>query len=177
MTTRRPAPRACARRCATFQQRHYLENFVQSIFDCLDERARRHAGARRRRAVLQRRGHPDRHRHGGGQRLRPGAGRRARHSVDAGGSGLIRAKGALGGLILSASHNPGGPDGDFGIKYNVGNGGPAPEALTDAIHARSRAIDRFRIARLAPVDLARRGTTKVGDMRWRSSTRWPIMPR
>jgi phosphoglucomutase len=148
----------------TFQQRHYLENFVQSIFDCLENAP----GAT---LVL-----------GGDGRFyndeaiqtviamaaangfgRVLVGERGILSTPAA-SGLIRAKGALGGLILSASHNPGGPDGDFGIKYNVGNGGPAPEALTDAIHARSRAIDRFRIARLAPVDLARRGATKVGDM-------------
>ena len=57
-------------------------------------------------------------------------------------SAVIRGREAFGGIILSASHNPGGPDGDFGIKYNIGNGGPAPEKITDAIFARTKTIDR-----------------------------------
>ena len=61
-------------------------------------------------------------------------------------SNLIRRRGAIGGLILSASHNPGGPDEDFGIKYNVANGGPAPQGVTEAIFARTMTIDRYLTA-------------------------------
>jgi phosphoglucomutase len=73
-------------------------------------------------------------------------------------SHIIRKYGAFGGLILSASHNPGGPNGDFGIKYNVGNGGPAPERITDAIYARTQEIDRYKIALFNDVDLDETGT-------------------
>src|SRR3546814_5970711 len=66
---------------------------------------------------------------------------------------LIRSSGAFGGLVLSASHNPGGPDEDFGIKYNVSNGGPAPEKVTDAIHARTLSIDSYRILEAGDVDI------------------------
>jgi phosphoglucomutase len=148
----------------TFRQPHYLENFVQSIFDCLEN-------AQGATLVLGGDGRFHNEEaiqiviamaaaNGFGRIL---LGERGILSTPAA-SGLIRARSALGGLILSASHNPGGPDGDFGIKYNVANGGPAPEALTDAIYARSRKIDRFRIARHAPLDLARKGRTKVGTM-------------
>ena len=79
-------------------------------------------------------------------------------------SHLIRHHKAFGGFILSASHNPGGPDGDFGIKYNVGNGGPAPESVTDAVVARTKVIDRYLIKDSPAIDLATIGTYKSGDM-------------
>jgi phosphoglucomutase len=79
-------------------------------------------------------------------------------------SHIIRKYGAFGGLILSASHNPGGPDGDFGIKYNVGNGGPAPERITDAIYARTQEIDRYKIAMFNDVDLDETGTFDAGGL-------------
>ncbi len=60
-------------------------------------------------------------------------------------SNLIRQRKAAGGIVLSASHNPGGPDGDFGIKYNIANGGPAPEGVTDAIYRRTKEIQDYRI--------------------------------
>jgi phosphoglucomutase len=77
---------------------------------------------------------------------------------------VIRKHGAAGGLILSASHNPGGPDGDFGIKFNTANGGPAPETVTEAIFERSRSIDRFRILEDDDVDLDHEGRQMLGDM-------------
>jgi phosphoglucomutase len=80
-------------------------------------------------------------------------------------SELIRSRGALGGLILSASHNPGGPEGDFGIKYNISNGGPAPEKVTEAIHRRTQTIDRYRTVQAADIDLERDGETTLGAMR------------
>ena len=79
-------------------------------------------------------------------------------------SHLIRLSNALGGLILSASHNPGGPDGDFGIKYNISNGGPAPERVTEAIYARTRSIDRYLILDAPDLDLHRLGEQRLGDM-------------
>ncbi|NDG42932.1 MAG: hypothetical protein EBY28_27200, partial [Betaproteobacteria bacterium] len=67
---------------------------------------------------------------------------------------------ALGGIVLTASHNPGGPTEDFGIKYNVANGGPAPEALTDAIYSATTRISTVHIcAELPDVDLGVIGKT------------------
>ena len=79
-------------------------------------------------------------------------------------SAVIRARGTDGGIILSASHNPGGEDGDFGIKYNIPAGGPAPEAVTTAIFECTKKIAAYRIARVADVDLARLGETRLGEM-------------
>ncbi|HEU4564452.1 MAG TPA: alpha-D-glucose phosphate-specific phosphoglucomutase, partial [Gemmatimonadaceae bacterium] len=77
---------------------------------------------------------------------------------------IIRERGAAGGIILSASHNPGGPDGDFGVKYNTENGGPAPERVTEAIAARARAIDRYRILDAPDLSLDADGATTLGAM-------------
>jgi phosphoglucomutase len=79
-------------------------------------------------------------------------------------SNLIRKYGAVGGLILSASHNPGGPTEDFGIKYNVANGGPAPEKVTEAIFARTKTIDRWVTVEATDIDLETLGTIRVGPM-------------
>jgi phosphoglucomutase len=79
-------------------------------------------------------------------------------------SHLIRLRGTDGGLIMSASHNPGGPDADFGLKYNTPNGGPAPEGVTDQIFARTKTIDAYHILEAQDVDLRRIGTTQLGAM-------------
>ncbi|KAK0359298.1 hypothetical protein LTR94_031885, partial [Friedmanniomyces endolithicus] len=79
-------------------------------------------------------------------------------------SHLIRRRGALGGLVLSASHNPGGPDEDFGIKYNVANGGPAPEKVTEAIHARTLSITQWHAASGPDLDLDTPGEVTVEGM-------------
>jgi phosphoglucomutase len=75
---------------------------------------------------------------------------------------VIREYGARGGIILSASHNPGGPDGDFGIKYNDANGGPASEQVTESIYRHSAVLQRFHRVTGPAVDLARLGTTRRG---------------
>ena len=79
-------------------------------------------------------------------------------------SNLIRTHGAFGGFVLSASHNPGGEDGDFGLKFNVANGGPAPESITDAIFARTRTIDAYRILAADAPPLHTIGTATLGQM-------------
>lgn len=79
-------------------------------------------------------------------------------------SHLIRKNHADGGIILSASHNPGGIDGDFGVKFNTGNGGPAPESVTDAIYARTQELHEFRRLRTQDVDLSHVGLHRLGDM-------------
>jgi phosphoglucomutase len=79
-------------------------------------------------------------------------------------SHLIRLRGAVGGIILSASHNPGGPDGDFGIKYNGENGGPAPLAITDAIAGRAAALREYAMLEHDDIPLDRLGLHQLGDM-------------
>ncbi len=78
-------------------------------------------------------------------------------------SAVIRRRGALGGLILSASHNPGGIDEDFGIKYNISNGGPAPEAVTESIFEHTKKINRFFTLDHPPLDLDHEATIRVAD--------------
>jgi phosphoglucomutase len=161
----RPGTSGLRKKVETFRQRHYLENFVQAIFDSLE-------GFQGQTLVV-----------GGDGRFfnreaaqiilkiaaangfgRAIVGRGAILSTPAV-SALIRARGAFGGVVLSASHNPGGPDGDFGIKYNVANGGPAPEKITDAIYAKSREIASFKIVDAPDVDLEMIGDAMLGDMR------------
>ncbi len=77
---------------------------------------------------------------------------------------VIRKRRTFGGIILSASHNPAGPDGDFGIKYNTSNGGPAPEKVTDAVFAASKSITQYKILEAPDVDLSTIGEKRLGDM-------------
>jgi phosphoglucomutase len=79
-------------------------------------------------------------------------------------SHLIRLRQATGGIILSASHNPGGPNGDFGIKYNIANGGPAPERITETIFARASSMTRYRVWTETAPDISRIGESRLGDM-------------
>ncbi|MEO0934552.1 MAG: alpha-D-glucose phosphate-specific phosphoglucomutase, partial [Cyanobacteria bacterium J06641_2] len=77
---------------------------------------------------------------------------------------IIRKYKAFGGIILSASHNPAGPDEDFGIKYNTDNGGPAPEKITEAIFNRSKTIDGYKILEAEDVNLGKLGSFELGSM-------------
>ncbi|MDR9403314.1 MAG: alpha-D-glucose phosphate-specific phosphoglucomutase [Halothece sp. Uz-M2-17] len=148
----------------TFQQPHYLENFIQSIFNSLD--------------------------HYQGQRLVLGGDGRyynrtaiqtilkmaaangvGRVLVGQGGilstpaaSCLIRKYQAFGGIILSASHNPGGPEGDFGVKFNTPNGGPAPANVTEAIFAKSKEISEYKVLEADDINLDQQGEYKLGEM-------------
>jgi phosphoglucomutase len=76
---------------------------------------------------------------------------------------VVRKRGARGAIILSASHNPGGPEGDFGVKFNVANGGPAPEPVTEAIYTISRRIERYLIADCSDIDIGRPSVQKLGE--------------
>jgi phosphoglucomutase len=159
----RPGTSGLRKKVEVFRQPHFVENFVQSVFDCLEG----FAGAT---LVL-----------GGDGRyfnreaiqtiLRMAAANGfGRVLVGRGGllstpamSAQIRHHRAFGGIILSASHNPGGPHGDFGIKYNVGNGGPAPEAVTEAIYRRTQQIDRYLTLDTPDLEIDRLGSGRLGD--------------
>lgn len=157
----KPGTSGLRKKVQVFRQPGYLENFIQSIFDCLE---------RRDGATLVIGGDG---RYFNRQAIQTAiamaaANGIARAVVGRGGilstpaaSNLIRRRGAIGGLVLSASHNPGGPDGDFGIKFNAANGGPAPEGLTARFHARSQRIDRYLIADMEPVNLEQTGTLET----------------
>ncbi len=141
----RPGTSGLRKKVTVFQAPHYLENFVQSIFDSLEGFAGqtlvvggdgRYGNLEATKVILRMAAA-----NGFGRVL---VGRDGLLSTPAA-SCVIRKHTAFGGIILSASHNPGGPDGDFGIKYNTGNGGPAPERITDAIFECSKNIREYRI--------------------------------
>ena len=160
----KPGTSGLRKKVTVFQQPHYLQNFIQSIFDSLEGYAGKTLviggdGRFFNREAIQI-----------AIRMAAAAGF-GRVMVGKGGlmstpatSHLIRKYATFGGIILSASHNPGGPDGDFGIKYNAGNGGPAPEKITDAIFAKTKTIARYRIADAPDIDLDTIGTTSVAGM-------------
>lgn len=163
----RPGTSGLRKKVQVFQQPHYLENFVQALFDVLPELEGDYAG---KTLVLG--GDGRYHNRAAVQtivRMAAAAGF-GRVLVGRGGllstpaaSAVIRKHGAYGGIILSASHNPGGPDGDFGIKYNIGAGGPAPEKITEAIYARTQTIAEYRIADETPdIDVGTLGATRIG---------------
>ncbi|KAF1987241.1 Phosphoglucomutase, first 3 domain-containing protein [Aulographum hederae CBS 113979] len=79
-------------------------------------------------------------------------------------SHIIRIREATGGILLTASHNPGGPTEDFGIKYNLANGAPAPESVTNKIYETSKTLTSYKIADIPDVDLSTIGTQKVGPL-------------
>jgi phosphoglucomutase len=159
----KPGTSGLRKKVRVFAQPNYAENFIQSVFDVVErtEGATLVIGGDGRfhnRVVIA-------------QAIRMAAANGyGRVLVGQGGilstpaaSHVIRKYGANGGLILSASHNPAGPDEDFGIKYNIANGGPAPEAVTDAIFARTQTIDRWLVA-AGDVDIDTLGTGMVGGM-------------
>jgi phosphoglucomutase len=167
-TDQKPGTSGLRKKVAVFTAPNYLENFVQAVFDTIFDNAAAPAGTtlvlggdgryynREAIQVILRMAAAN----GFGKVL---VGQGGILSTPAA-SCVIRKFKTFGGLILSASHNPGGPDGDFGIKYNTGNGGPAPEKTTDAIFARSKALTSYRIVDAADLDLDRVGTQSLGDM-------------
>ncbi len=159
----KPGTSGLRKKVKTFAQAHYLANFVQAIFDSLERRQGKTLvlggdGRYYNREALQiiiKMACANGFQHliigKGGLLSTPAA------------SNLIRKSNAYGGLVLSASHNPGGPDEDFGIKYNVSNGGPAPEKYTDAFYQRSLVIDRYLIADCPDIDLDQTGISRLGN--------------
>ena len=160
----RPGTSGLRMKVRVFQQPHYLENFVQSVFDSIGEINGRTLvvggdGRFYNRQAIQ-------------TILKMAAANGfGRVLVGRGGilstpaaSCVIRKYEAHGGLILSASHNPAGPDEDFGIKYNISNGGPAPEAVTEAIFTRSQSISEYRILDAGDIDLDHLANLSLGGM-------------
>ena len=160
----KPGTSGLRKKVSVFQQPHYLENFVQALFDTLP-------GSRGKTLVV---GGDGRYYNdiaiqtilkmaaakGFGRVL---VGRNGLLSTPAT-SCIIRKYQAFGGIILSASHNPGGPDGDFGIKYNSANGGPAPEKLTDQVYQNTLEIPRYQIVNGQDIPLNTLGEHPLGDM-------------
>ncbi|EJL52381.1 MULTISPECIES: alpha-D-glucose phosphate-specific phosphoglucomutase [unclassified Rhizobium] len=157
----KPGTSGLRKKVPVFQQPNYAENFIQSIFDSLE-------GFQGKCLVIG----------GDGRYYNREVIQKAIKMAAANGFGkvivgkggilstpaashIIRKYKAFGGIILSASHNPGGPTEDFGIKYNISNGGPAPEKITDAIYARTKVIDTYKIADFADVNLDRIGKDEL----------------
>ncbi|KAI0339585.1 Phosphoglucomutase, first 3 domain-containing protein [Trametopsis cervina] len=157
----KPGTSGLRKRVKVFQQEHYTENFVQAIFDSVD--------AKGQTLVI-----------GGDGRywseetvqiiLKIGSANGVTKFIighdgilsTPAASNVIRKYKAYGGILLTASHNPGGPDNDFGIKYNVSNGGPAPENVTNKIYEKTKTISSYKVIEQPAVNLNKVGTFKYG---------------
>ena len=160
----KPGTSGLRKKVSVFQQPHYLENFVQAIFDSINapEGATLVLGGDGRyynrtaiQIILKMAAA-----NGFGKVL---VGQGGILSTPAA-SCVIRKYQTFGGIILSASHNPGGVDGDFGIKFNSSNGGPATETVTDAIFAASKTVQQYQILDAADVVLDTLGVSQLGAM-------------
>lgn len=159
----KPGTAGLQKSVSVFQQPHYLENFIQSIFNSENYQRQtlvlggdgRYYNREAIQIILK-------------MAAANGVGRVkvGQHGIlsTPAASCVIRKFNARGGIILSASHNPGGPNADFGVKYNIGNGGPAPEQVTEAIFAESKRIDHYRILATPDVDIDTLGVAKLSDM-------------
>src|SRR5262245_55550979 len=163
----KPGTSGLRKKTRVFMTPHYLENFVQSVFDVVQAEE----GDLSNKTIVV----------GGDGRyynrpaiqiiLRMAAANEIGHVlVGRGGilctpamSAVIRKRKSLGGLILSASHNPGGIDEDFGIKYNIENGGPSPEGVTGRIYKRSLEIQEYKLVDHPDVDLDKEATFRIGN--------------
>ncbi len=159
-----PGTSGLRKKVKTFQQAHYLENFVQSVFDSIGD----FSGS-----ILVVGGDGRYYNRPAIQIILKMAAANGFGKVIVGLGGIlstpaasciIRKNSAYGGLILSASHNPAGPDEDFGIKYNIGNGGPAPVAVTEAIFARTETITEYKILDANDIALDEKRFQTLGDM-------------
>ena len=155
----KPGTSGLRKKVKVFQQANYLENFVQSIFDSIEISPN---------AALTLGGDGRYYNRVAIQTILKMAAANGFAKVIVGQNGILSTPAAshiirkyqtLGGIILSASHNPAGPDEDFGIKYNTPNGGPAPEKITEAIFAKTKTISQYKIANLADVDIETIGET------------------
>ena len=160
----KPGTSGLRKKTPVFMQRHYLENFVQSVFDAIGGAAGksfvlggdgRYFNDRAAQVILRMAAA------NGAARVIVGQG--ALLSTPAA-SHLVRSCKTDGGLILSASHNPGGPDEDFGVKFNTPNGGPAPENVTEKIFEATEAITEYKIMEAHDVDLDTLGESRLGEM-------------
>ncbi|GAA5102265.1 alpha-D-glucose phosphate-specific phosphoglucomutase [Bartonella acomydis] len=161
----KPGTSGLRKKVSVFQQPRYVENFIQSLFNSIGSVEGKlfivgGDGRYYNRSLLQ-------------TVLKMAAAHGAACvKVGKGGilstpavSHLIRKTHAYGGVILSASHNPGGKEGDCGIKYNIANGGPAPDSLCEALYAASQKLSCYKIFEAPDVDLDREGTSFIGSMR------------
>ncbi len=163
-TDQKPGTSGLRKSSQQFEQPHYLESFIEAVFRTLpgvqggtlvlggDGRY----GNRRAIDVILRMGAA----HGLSKVLVATGGILSTPAA----SNLIRQRQAIGGIILSASHNPGGPDGDFGVKVNGANGGPTPSSFTDAVFECTKTLDHYSIAEAKPLNLEEPGTHQIGAM-------------
>jgi phosphoglucomutase len=159
----KPGTSGLRKKTPVFMGRHYLENFVQSIFDVVGAKGKtfvlggdgRYFNDRAAQVILRMAAA------NGAARVIVGQG--AILSTPAA-SHLIRLNKTDGGIIMSASHNPGGPNEDFGVKFNMPNGGPAPEGVTEAMYQRTTEICEYKILEAQDVDLGRIGRHDLGGM-------------
>ena len=159
----KPGTSGLRKKTPVFMGPHYLENFVQSIFDVVGAEGKtfvlggdgRYFNDRAAQVILRMAAA------NGAARVIVGQG--AILSTPAA-SHLIRLNKTDGGIIMSASHNPGGPNEDFGVKFNMSNGGPAPEAVTEAMFQRTTQITEYKIFEAQDIDLSTVGRSTLGAM-------------